>query len=238
MGIGIAKRTFWAGLATWGLILGSPPAGAAVVSGVFSGTITYSNNAEGLFGATASLIGQPISGTFSYDTAQLPTRDPSSTATRSAWVEASPVAPTMTMSQTVNGVTVGYGGGYYQNLTINHGNPPLISNVPGYQLWNLISDDIGPADVWEHFSSIEIGSSDDSTIFIGDPSDPAVSFSLSPPAGFGKGTWSDTADCPSGPACRAWEFTITQISASVPEPSGLGLMAVGLAAWVGRRRRR
>src|SRR5437870_5325625 len=100
------------------------PARAVVVTGSFSGTITESTNAESVFDAATSLVGQPISGTFRYDTDALPPLHPVSTPTFGVWLDSYPALPFVSLTETINARTVTFGGTYYEELDLAHGNPP------------------------------------------------------------------------------------------------------------------
>ncbi len=240
-----------AALLLTGLLATATPAAAEIVNGSFEGLVTYSLNGEAVFGVAGSMLGMTVTGTFSYDTALLPAIIyPSLTdATQSLWLGNASSGAVLAISETINGVTVNYGGTAYEALHIKNGGQ-LGGQLgqPAYQEISLNSYDSGP-DGWLHVATIDASSASATPNFIGAPDNPAVSFSLSDiPVNFGggQGSWDSLPNCGyvvngvevTGPGCQHWAFSITSMSANVPEPAPLAMLGAALLVLARAHRRR
>lgn len=198
------------------------PANAIIVSGDFTGLVydDHDGTADALFGlAPGTLIGQPIDGTFSYDTTQLGVAYSGTGET--LW---GGTAGSFHVTETINGVTVAFNGGYYDALDIQNGGPG-VGGRPAAQAFQLNSYDAGPGNSSISTSVLTVLTAHQNPGFIGDPGNPAVAFSLSDIAnttgsdfGLGQGSWTSGQE---------WSFYIDDISAAVPEPTSLALFAFG-----------
>jgi hypothetical protein len=205
--------------------------------------IDESYNAELVFGSSASLLGETITGTFRYDTDLMPGMHPASTTTVGSWLGAYLPAPFLAITHTVNGVSRTFGGTYYNELDLGHGFPTAGGLAFRYQMFAFTAQDLLPLvnPLLYTGANLEVGAYDDSVQIVGDPHAPAaVDFSLtSPPYGRGAGHWDDLDANREITEQRVWGFRLTSISAgTVPQPGTLFLLGSGLAALWGKKRRR
>ena len=103
------------------VIMGAAPVGATVVNGSFAGTVTSaSGDFNGLFGTSGSPVGEAITGTFSYDTANFGAPSTQSAANSALWTsfDGSMAPGTMSISETINGVTLSWNGTYYNGMLL------------------------------------------------------------------------------------------------------------------------
>lgn len=112
---GEIMRGYSLGLAIGVLIAVATPAPATVVNGTFTGTIYSGSDPIGVFGAAGSLVGATVRGAFSYDTALLTTPQGCDAIYRYACASG---IGAVTMSHTLNGVTVTFDGSHESFLKV------------------------------------------------------------------------------------------------------------------------
>ena len=215
------------------------PAGATVVNGTFAGVVTtQSGDADALFGTTGGIAGQPVLGSFSYDTGHFNAPAPGSNGFGRAWdsTDGSMDPATVQINMTINGVLLQYTGLYYNDLIVVHGCP----GTPGCgpwpyndwrQLFSIVSENNVPQGA--NAAQINLGMLDNSADLTNAALDPAGPFNLQAAQ-----IESNAANwwLPGQADPVTWNFHISSIS--VPEPAGAGLLAAALLGLAAARRRR
>jgi hypothetical protein len=230
----MTKSWLLSAVASFGIlsVTGSPH--AELINGSFTGIVTSDQNgAAAVFGVLpGDLVGMTIAGTFSYDTANLPAPyAPLTSSVESEWLSNN---SDLMVAETINGVTESYGGSCYDSLNIQNGGPGALGH-PAAQVFGLNSYDC-PNGHQYSVAVIAVISPTENPNFIGDPGNPLVSFSLTnlPDdyvglTGAGQGGLTD-----GGPY---WDFNITNISASLPEPASCLVLSAGALGVASIRRR-
>ena len=210
-------------------------ASASEVSWTFSGVITgESGDVGNLVNVAGSVVGLSITGSVSYDTGVFGTPNTFGTSVVAAWDSTGGTLPngTLTITETINGVTFGFSGAYYNGLLLAYGSPgsgdwPYSDWTQAYEVLSETSTPWG-VDAAE----INLGRPDETVALV----DPSLSASAPPNLAAIQdqvaGTdWFTAA----GPA--SWGFDITEAQ-EVPEPGALGLLGVGVAGLGAARRGR
>jgi hypothetical protein len=138
------------------------------------------------------------------------------------------------MTTTINGVSFTYNSGYFGVVFTNHDTASVSGNGDGEiaSPWQEFGIEVCNFSTYNFVCGwFDVGAQSDAVHIVGDPSDPAVAFTLrNIPLGDGIGGGSsETGDCP-GPLCGAeWGFSITSITVQAPEPISIALFGTGLA---------
>jgi hypothetical protein len=217
------------------LVFGTAPVGATVVNGSFGGTvIDASGDFNGLFGTSGSAIGTAITGTFSYDTVNFNAPSPYCSVNCAAWgsTDGSMAPSALTITETINGITLTWNGAYYNGLVLGY------STSGGswpynylHQAFEMISEQSTPYGIGTNAAQLNIGTLDNTASIVNPALDPAGPFNLQALQFSNAGSnWNTQA------SNVQWSFQVDTIDA--PEPTTLGLFAVGLAALCAARRRR
>ncbi len=201
------------------------PAHATVVTGNFAGTVTSaSGDFNGLFGTVGAAEGTAITGTFRYDTAVFGAPSASCTGGCAYWgsTDASIPSGTLTMTQTINGVTLSWDGLYYSGVLLGYstsgGNWPY--NYL-HQAFELLSEQSTPLGNGTNTAQINLGTLDNTVSIVNPALDPAGPFNLQAAQfGLNASSWNTPT------SLVQWGFQIGTVDA--PEPSSMALLAIGL----------
>lgn len=216
-------------------ILASAPVNATVVTGSFAGTVTGgSGDFNGLFGTTGSIAGTAITGTFRYDTANFFTPSPTCTVECAAWdsTDGSMAPGTITMTETINGVTLSWNGVYYNDLLLAYSTTGG-SWQYGYlhQAFEIVAEQSTAFGTTTNAAQLNLGTFDNSVSIVNSALDPNGPFNLQAFQFVNAGSNWNT------PTSNVqWSFSVDTVSA--PEPATLVLFAVGIAGVAVARRRR
>ena len=221
--------------AAMAFVLAAAPVSAAVVNGSFGGTVTdASGDFNGLFGTSGPAAGTAITGTFSYDTANLNAPSPTCTVNCAAWgsTDGSMANGALTIAETINGITLTWNGTYYNGLLLGY------SSSGGswpynylHQAFEIVSEQSTPFGNGTNATQLNIGTLDNSASIVNPALNPAGPFNLQALQFSNAGSSWNTPT-----SLVQWSFQVNTIDA--PEPATLGLFAVGLAALGVARRRR
>jgi hypothetical protein len=211
-------------LAVAACVLAAGAARAGVVSVSYTAVVTtQSGDIQDLFGM-ASIIGDTISGTYSYDTAAFgASRDCG--AGCAAWDSTGGAVPngTISMSQTIAGVTLTVNGMYYNGLLLGNAATPgdWQYNGDGWiQTFQILSEQTTPYATVDAIE-INLGRLDDAATLVDPGLMPGGQVNLGAASVQSNGTdWATAA------GAASWGFAVDQTD--VPEPGSLMVLATGL----------
>jgi len=216
------------------VVLGAMPAAATEVSWSFAGTITAQiGDVAGLVGLSGSVVGAPISGSVGYDTAVFGPPNTVSNSVGHAWDSTDGSLPNgvLRISETINGVTFGFDGTYYNGVLLAYGS----SGGGGwpYSDWTqaveVVSEHQTPYGV--DAAEINVGRFDETVALVDPALDPAGPLNLA-----ARQIEVNTTDWFTEAGRASWTFVIDRAE-PIPAPAGSALLGVGVAGLVAMRRR-
>jgi hypothetical protein len=216
------------------------PAQATVVSVGFAGTVIGgSGDFNGLFGTSGPIAGNAITGTFSYDNANFNAPSAACTVGCAFWnsADGSMQNGTVTITETINGVTLAWRGVYYSDLALANSTTAGAweygaGSGGAVQLFDMESCNIPPPNVLPGYvcTKLVYGMYDHSATIVNSALDPAGMFDLQAAQFQSLGSSWSTPN-----AYVQWTFQTNSVD--VPEPASLAVFVVGLMGLAGLRRR-
>ncbi len=215
-------------------LLAATPGRAEVITGGYTAVVTQQGgDVQAIFGV-ASILGDAITGSYSYDTSAFGTSGDCG-AGCAQWDSTTGTLPngSITMSQTLAGLTFTVNGLYYNGLLLGNSNVPgnwaYGANSSGWtqtlQMWSEQNTSFATVDA----ITINIGRTDQALTLVDPGLTPGGAINLAAAANQSNGSnWATAA------GAASWNFTID--TTPVPEPGSLALLATSLALLPRRRR--
>ncbi len=212
------------------VLVGGHDADAALIKGSFTATVTSGTDHTGVLGlpANTDLTGLTLTGTFSYDPAQLPA-DISGGAVGYRLYYGTPVGVS-TISETIAGHSFVFPAVTAQYLYLQNDG----SGSAGFSLETVNFPNFS----FSHGASVGVATS--SGQFAVDPTNPgSVGFGVTNPTGFLPGCCAAQIYEGGGATWAIWHYRVDTISVGVPELTTWAMMLIGFAGvGVQLRRRR
>ena len=216
------------------MLLGLMPASATEVSWSFAGTIIdQSGDVAGLVGLSGSVIGAPISGSFGYDTGVFGSPSAVSNSVGHVWDSTDGSLPNgvLRISETINGVTFGFDGLYYNGMVLAYGSSG--GGAWPYSDWTqaieVVSEHRTPYGI--DAAEINVGRLDEAVALVDPALDPAGPFDLGAlQIDVNTTNWFTAA------GLASWSFAIDRVE-PIAAPGGSALLGVGVAGLATMRRR-